>query len=61
MDQDAAVTVGVIDSVHHLLANNLDVDTATTLMALVSEDPSNWEEALGVWGTLSNSGSLRIY
>ncbi|KAA1260711.1 hypothetical protein LF1_32520 [Rubripirellula obstinata] len=50
MDQEnGAVAVVVIDSSGWQVANNLNVDTATTLIALASEDPGDWAEAMGVW------------
>lgn len=44
-----SVTVVVIDPVQYLVATNLDSDTAQTLIALVSEDPANWQQAQSVW------------
>ena len=50
MDQyNGTVAVLIIESSCCLMGATLDVDTATTLIALVSEDPSNWEEASSVW------------
>ena len=47
--KDEAVSVSIIDPARCLLASNLDADTTMTLIALVSEDPADWEEAMSVW------------
>lgn len=47
--QDETVSVSIIDPARCLLASNLDTDTTMTLIALVSEDPADWEEAMSVW------------
>lgn len=44
-----SVTVVIIDRVQYLVATNLDSDTALTLIALVSEDPADWQQAQSVW------------
>ncbi|QDV44998.1 hypothetical protein Enr13x_48710 [Stieleria neptunia] len=46
---DEPVTIIVIDASSCLMALDIDVDTATTLIALASEDPSNWDEAMTAW------------
>jgi len=46
---DEAVTVVVFDPSCCLIAENLDTDTVTTLIALVSDDPASWDEAMSVW------------
>ena len=48
-ENDESVTVVVIESSGCLMAKDLDVDTATTLIALISEDPADWDEAMSVW------------
>jgi hypothetical protein len=47
-EEDSVVFV-VLEAQACWLANALDVDTATTLIALVSEDPGDWNEALDNW------------
>lgn len=42
-------TMVVIDASGTRLAERLDSDTALTLLGLMSEDPSDWEEALDCW------------
>ncbi|MGB7343852.1 MAG: hypothetical protein WBD20_06550, partial [Pirellulaceae bacterium] len=49
VQNDEDVTVVVVDATGYWLANGLNVDTTTTLIALVSDDPSNWGEAASVW------------
>jgi hypothetical protein len=50
MEQDdVEVTMLVIESSRCLMARNLNVDTTTTLIALISEDPASWDEAMSVW------------
>lgn len=50
MDQkNEAVTVVVLEPDSCLSASVLDVDTATTLIALVSDDPESWDQAMSVW------------
>lgn len=39
----------VLESSRCLVARQLDSDTAVTLLALVSDDPSSWDEAMSVW------------
>ncbi|MFT5525286.1 MAG: hypothetical protein ACI9HK_003253, partial [Pirellulaceae bacterium] len=47
--EDDSVVFVVIEARECWLANALDFDTATTLIALVSEDPGDWSEALDNW------------
>ncbi|WP_040770183.1 hypothetical protein [Novipirellula maiorica] len=50
MDQnDDLATVVVIDASQSRLATHCDADTALTLIALASEDPANWNEAMSAW------------
>ncbi|MEZ6152014.1 MAG: hypothetical protein R3C09_18070 [Pirellulaceae bacterium] len=42
-------TMVVIDASGTRLAERLDSDTGLTLLGLMSEDPSSWEEALDYW------------
>ncbi|MFN6128221.1 MAG: hypothetical protein ACK6DC_07145 [Planctomycetota bacterium] len=42
-------TLVVLDSTRCLIADSLDIDTSLTILGLISEDPSTWEEALSVW------------
>ena len=44
-----AMIVVILDLEECLLSSALDIDTATTLIALVSEDPCSWDEALANW------------
>ena len=46
MDECAVV---VLEPTRCLVAESTDSDTAVTVLALVSEDPSSWEEAASVW------------
>jgi len=39
----------ILDLEECLLSSALDIDTATTIIALVSEDPCSWEEAIANW------------
>ena len=48
-ENNDSVTVVLIDFSCMLIANDLSVDTAQTLIALVSEDPANWAEATSIW------------
>lgn len=47
--EDEEATVVLLASEGTFLAQGLSFDTAITLIALVSEDPSNWTEAQSVW------------
>ena len=47
-DNDSSTLV-VLDSTGCLIAEAIDNDTALTILALISDDPSTWEEALSVW------------
>ena len=50
MDQKNQWTaIVVIESSRWLMASAVDIDTATTLIALVSDDPASWDEAMSVW------------
>jgi hypothetical protein len=50
MPQESEVpTLVVLESSNSLKVGELENDTAITLMALVSDDPSSWEEAMSVW------------
>jgi hypothetical protein len=42
-------TVVVLEPARCLMAESIDNDTAMTVLALISEDPSSWEEAASVW------------
>jgi len=43
-------TVVILEPTRCLVSRSLDEDTALTIVALVSEDPTTWEEAQSVWG-----------
>ncbi len=47
-DNDSSTLV-VLDGTQCLIADAIDNDTALTIVALISDDPSTWEEALSVW------------
>ncbi len=47
--ENDVTTVVVLEHSRWLLADVLDVDTAMTLIALVSEDPADWTEAMDGW------------
>ena len=47
-DNDSSTLV-VLDSTGCLIAEVIDNDTALTILALISDDPSTWEEAISVW------------
>lgn len=47
-DNDSSTLV-VLDTTRCLIADAIDNDTALTIVALISDDPSTWEEALSVW------------
>ncbi|MCY3004797.1 MAG: hypothetical protein NTV29_02345 [Planctomycetota bacterium] len=50
MDQENQdITLAVLDSASSWIAESLDEDTVLTIIALISEDPTNWQEALSVW------------
>ncbi len=50
MDQSIdRVNVVVIESGGCHMTTHCDLDTATTLIALISEDPASWAEAMSVW------------
>lgn len=49
MDENVLPTLVVLESSNTLQVGELENDTTITLMALVSDDPSNWEEAMSVW------------
>ncbi len=50
MQQDSEfATIVVLESSRCLMADSMDIDSALTVLALVSEDPSSWDEALSVW------------
>ena len=50
MEQDSDLcTLVVRDSSRCLIARRLDQNFTLTLVALVSEDPSNWDEAMSAW------------
>ena len=49
MDENELPTLVVLESSNTLKVGELENDTAITLMALVSDDPSTWEEAMSVW------------
>jgi hypothetical protein len=42
-------TVVVLEPTRCLMAESTDSDTAMTVLALLSEDPSSWDEAASVW------------
>lgn len=42
-------TVVVLEPTRCLMAESIDSDTAMTVLALLSEDPSSWDEAASVW------------
>ena len=44
----------VVEKNECLLFSTLDTDTATTLVALISEDPSDWDEAIACWTRYSS-------
>jgi hypothetical protein len=44
-----SVTVVIIDSSRVLMALDIPQDTAATVLALASDDPANWDEAVSVW------------
>jgi hypothetical protein len=50
MDQENQdITLAVLDSANAWIAESLDENTVLTIIALISEDPTNWQEALSVW------------
>jgi hypothetical protein len=50
MDQyDGSVTLVVVESDRCQMSQTMDVDTALTVIALISDDPDDWEQATGVW------------
>lgn len=46
---DEPVAVVVFDAKNRFVVDKADVETALTLVALLSEDPANWEQAISVW------------
>ena len=42
-------TVAVLESSQCFLADSVSIDTALTILGLISDDPSTWEEAASVW------------
>ncbi len=44
-----SVAVLIIEASRCQLVRDVDDDTALTMIALVSDDPSNWDEAASVW------------
>lgn len=42
-------TLAVLESSRCLIADAMNIDAALTILGLISEDPSTWEEALSVW------------
>lgn len=44
-----SVTVVIIDTARVLIATELSQDTAATVLALASDDPASWDEAVSVW------------
>lgn len=49
MEDDAAVTVAICEAGVWHLGTALDADTALTLLALASEDPSCWDDMVSCW------------
>lgn len=50
MDQyDGSVTLVVLESNRCQMSETMDVDTALTVIALISDDPDDWEQATSVW------------
>lgn len=47
-DSNSSILV-VLESTRCLIAESLDIDTALTILGLMSEDPSTWDEAMSVW------------
>jgi hypothetical protein len=47
-DNDSSTLV-VLDTEQCLILEAIDNDTSLTILALISDDPSTWEEALSVW------------
>jgi len=46
---DGLVEMVILEPSRALASVNFDADVALTIVALISEDPSNWEEAASVW------------
>ncbi len=46
---ETLVTIAVLEESNCQLAVDCDLDTALTIIALVSDDPANWEQACSVW------------
>lgn len=43
------VTVVVIEPTGWMMAENTDLDSALTMIAVISDDPASWAEAIDVW------------
>ncbi len=50
-----AMIVVILDLEESLFSSAMDIDTATTLIALVSEDPCSWDDALASWARYQSS------
>lgn len=48
-EKNDSSTLVVLDGTRCLIADAIDNDTALTIVALISDDPATWEEALSVW------------
>ena len=49
MPENELPVLVVLESSSFIKTGELDNDTALTLIALVSDDPSSWEEAMSIW------------
>ncbi len=49
LNNEEPVTLVVIEASRILMAMSLDLDAATTIIGLISEDPASWDEALSAW------------
>lgn len=55
-ENDENVTVVIREGEHCRLGTALDSDTALTLIAVASEDPSCWEDMVAYWPRYSPNG-----
>ena len=49
VEEEEPVALVVFEASRCLMARRLDLDEVTTVIALISEDPASWDEALSAW------------
>lgn len=48
-ENEEPMTLVVVEPSRILMATRLDLDAVTTMIALISDDPASWDEALSAW------------